>query len=142
MTSFGISELLVIGIVLLLFVGPERLPHVVRNIGRLYGRMRRAAEDLRRSLVLEADRLDEEERLRELKRRRLQAELDRKAAEASGAKSQPPAEVPAVAAQPSTPAAPAAEHVPVGFTEAEWQELPAHVRDLITRRGVAGGQQA
>ncbi len=144
MNSPGISEIIVIGIVLLLAVGPERLPHVVRTLGRLYGRMRRAAEDLRRSLVLEADRMDEEERLKDLKRRRAAAEADRKRAEEEHGSSAQPVADPAVRVpRPSRPAVPpASQHVPAGFTEAEWQELPPHIRQLITAKGVMGEQEA
>lgn len=140
MNGFGISELIVISIVILLFVGPERLPHVVRTVGRTYGRLRRAAEDLRRSLVLEADRLDEEERLRELRRRRLEAEVERRRRETEGsaeaANRAPDADGPR--AQPAAePAVRETPTVPTGFTQAEWDELPAHVRELIQRRDAA-----
>ncbi len=132
MNGLGISELIVIGILLLIAVGPERLPHATRTIGRLYGRVRRASEDLRRALVLEADRLDEEERLKGLRKRRQQAEEERRAAEAEGSRAQP--QGPAAAAE-EAPAAPGAPVIPPGFTPAEWDELPLHVRELIARRG-------
>jgi sec-independent protein translocase protein TatB len=141
MNGFGLSELIVISIVILLFVGPERLPHVVRTVGRTYGRLRRAAEDLRRSLVLEADRLDEEERLRDLRRRRIEAERERRlreggegSAEAANRAPGPDSPRPQPAPAPVVREPPA---VPAGFTQAEWDELPAHVRDLIQRRDAA-----
>lgn len=140
MNGFGLSELIVISIVILLFVGPERLPHVVRTVGRTYGRLRRAAEDLRRSLVLEADRLDEEDRLRDLRRRRLEAEKERRLREAEGsaeaANRAPSADAPRPQPAPA-PVVRESPAVPAGFTQAEWDELPAHVRDLIQRRDAA-----
>lgn len=153
MTSLGFGELVLIGIVLLIAVGPERLPKVTRDIGRLYGRMRRAADDLRRALVLEADRMDEEDRLKELRRKRLEAEEARKKAQQqTGAQAQPPPDAPpeppssegeAVAAGPDAEqaAAPSDPHAglhhdgpPPGFTEEDWAEIPPHVREKIQRR--------
>jgi sec-independent protein translocase protein TatB len=41
MFDIGFSELLVIGVVALIVIGPERLPKVARTAGHLYGRMQR-----------------------------------------------------------------------------------------------------
>ena len=41
MFDIGISELMVIGIVALVVIGPERLPKVARTMGHLFGRMQR-----------------------------------------------------------------------------------------------------
>ena len=41
MFDVGFSELLVIGIVALVVVGPERLPRVARTLGHIFGRMQR-----------------------------------------------------------------------------------------------------
>ncbi|MEW6119104.1 MAG: Sec-independent protein translocase protein TatB [Pseudomonadota bacterium] len=41
MFDIGFTELLVIGVVALVVVGPERLPKVARTAGHLYGRMQR-----------------------------------------------------------------------------------------------------
>ena len=48
MLSLGFWEIVVIGGLLLVVVGPERLPKVLRFLGRQYGMVRRAAEDMRR----------------------------------------------------------------------------------------------
>ena len=57
MFDIGFSELLVIGVVALIVVGPERLPKVARTMGHLFGRVQRyAAEvkaDINRELKLE-----------------------------------------------------------------------------------------
>ncbi len=41
MFDIGFSELVVIGVVALIVIGPERLPKVARTAGHLYGRMQR-----------------------------------------------------------------------------------------------------
>lgn len=41
MPSFGLGELILIGIAIIIFVRPEDLPNFVRKIGRAYGEMRR-----------------------------------------------------------------------------------------------------
>lgn len=137
MPSLGFPEIVLIGIVMLLVVGPERLPQATRTLGQIYARVRREADNFRRTLVLEADRLDEEERLKELRRKRLeaQAEKDRQAAEGA-----PPDD--GTRAQPEpvdTPVDPAAHDLAApapGFTEEEWNELPAHIREIVKRRRV------
>lgn len=83
MLSLGFGEILVIAALALIVVGPERLPHMMRYLGRQYGQLRRAADDMRRAFVLEADRQDAEERYRNLQERR-KAQLDaRRAAQAA-----------------------------------------------------------
>jgi sec-independent protein translocase protein TatB len=41
MFDFGFSKLLLIGVVALIVIGPERLPRVARTLGHLYGRLQR-----------------------------------------------------------------------------------------------------
>ncbi|MDR0564616.1 MAG: Sec-independent protein translocase protein TatB [Azoarcus sp.] len=57
MFDIGFSELVVIAIVLLVVVGPERLPKVARTAGHLFGRMQRYVSDvkaeIRREIQLE-----------------------------------------------------------------------------------------
>lgn len=63
---FGIefSELMVIGIVALVVLGPERLPKVARTLGHLYGRLQRYASDVRESVNREME-LNELKKLRD-----------------------------------------------------------------------------
>ena len=74
MFSLGWSEILLIGVVLLVFVGPDRLPLVLRSAGRIFGQLRRAADELRRAFVLEADRQDLEKTLA-VRRQALESEV-------------------------------------------------------------------
>lgn len=54
---FGIdfSEFMVIGIVALVVLGPERLPKVARTLGHLYGRVQRYASEVRESVNREME---------------------------------------------------------------------------------------
>jgi sec-independent protein translocase protein TatB len=85
MLSIGITEILLVAAVALLVVGPERMPKVMRQLGRWYGQLRRSADELRRAFVLEADRQDAEERYDQLKdRRRRAVEARQRAKESAG----------------------------------------------------------
>jgi len=63
MFDIGFSELLVIGVVALIVIGPERLPRVARTLGHLMGRMQRYVADVK------AD-IDREVELEELRKMR------------------------------------------------------------------------
>jgi len=90
MLSLGFWEIVVIGSLLLVVVGPERLPKVMRFLGKQYGMVRRAADEMRRAFVLEADRQDAEDRYKALQDRREAAKSAREAAlEAAGGASEP-----------------------------------------------------
>jgi len=58
MFDFGFSELLVVGIVALIVIGPERLPKVARTAGHLFGRMQRYVSDVKADINREME-LDE-----------------------------------------------------------------------------------
>ena len=50
MVDVGFTELVMIGLVALLVVGPERLPELVRTTGRWIGRAQRLAREMRSEL--------------------------------------------------------------------------------------------
>ena len=56
--SVGVGEWLVLLAVVLIVTGPKRLPGTVRKFGRLYGRLRRAADSFRRQLMDMEDQID------------------------------------------------------------------------------------
>jgi sec-independent protein translocase protein TatB len=58
MFDIGFSELLVIGVVALIVIGPERLPKVARTAGHLYGRMQRYVASVKTDISQEIQ-LDE-----------------------------------------------------------------------------------
>jgi sec-independent protein translocase protein TatB len=55
MFDFGFSELLVVGVVALLVLGPTRLPGLVRKVGRWVGKARSMARDFREQLEIEVN---------------------------------------------------------------------------------------
>jgi len=57
---FGIefSEFLIIGIVALIVLGPERLPKVARTAGHLFGRLQRYAADIKQQVKQEMETED------------------------------------------------------------------------------------
>ena len=62
MFDIGFSELLVIGVVALIVIGPERLPKVARTLGHLFGRMQRYVNDVKADISREME-LDELKKL-------------------------------------------------------------------------------
>ncbi len=63
MFDFSFSELLVVGVVALIVIGPERLPRVARTIGHLLGRLQRYVADVKSDINREME-LEELRRLR------------------------------------------------------------------------------
>jgi len=63
MFDIGFSELLVIAVVALLVIGPEKLPKVARTAGILFGRLQRYVNDVKADIQREVE-LDELKKLR------------------------------------------------------------------------------
>lgn len=63
MFDIGFSELLVIAVVALIVIGPERLPKVARTAGHLFGRLQRYVNDVKADIAREME-LDELKKLR------------------------------------------------------------------------------
>jgi sec-independent protein translocase protein TatB len=53
--DIGFSELLVIGLVALIVIGPERLPRVARTLGHLAGRLQRYVADVKADINREVE---------------------------------------------------------------------------------------
>jgi sec-independent protein translocase protein TatB len=62
MFDIGFSELIVIGVVALIVIGPERLPAVARTLGHLLGRAQRYVNDVKSDISREVQ-LDELKKL-------------------------------------------------------------------------------
>ena len=53
MPGIGLAEIAVIFLLLLVVVGPDRLPQVARTVGRAMGEARRVTDELKGALILE-----------------------------------------------------------------------------------------
>jgi sec-independent protein translocase protein TatB len=73
MLGLSFSEIMVIVIVLIVVVGPERLPPMLRSAGRYYGQVKRMSDEFRRALMLEVDREEAEQRAAQFRKRREEA---------------------------------------------------------------------
>lgn len=152
MFGLGLGEILLVAVVLLLAVGPERIPSFMREAGKMYGQVKRASDELRRALVLEADRMDADERYQKLRERQKAAEEARKAAqESTGGSAQAPVLAPVkvegpppppnntLDADPETPAPPRrppstsveTDDIPDGISPEEWSKLPPRVQQML-----------
>ena len=65
MFDIGLSEIVVIGVVALIVIGPEKLPKTARMLGHLFGRLQRYVNEVKADINREME-LDE---LRKLKQR-------------------------------------------------------------------------
>ena len=64
MFDIGFTELLVIGVVALIVIDPERLPRVARTVGHLMGRMQRYVADVKADINREME-LEELRKMRD-----------------------------------------------------------------------------
>ena len=58
MFDFGLGELLLVGVVALIVLGPERLPQAARTAGRLVGKLQGFVNNVKQELNTQAE-LDE-----------------------------------------------------------------------------------
>jgi sec-independent protein translocase protein TatB len=63
MFDIGFSEIVVIAVVALIVIGPERLPKTARTLGHLFGRLQRYVNDVKADINREIE-LDELRKLR------------------------------------------------------------------------------
>ncbi|MDZ4255901.1 MAG: Sec-independent protein translocase protein TatB [Sulfuritalea sp.] len=64
MFDIGLTELMIIGVVALVVIGPERLPKVARTAGHLLGRLQRYVSDVKADINREMQ-LDELKKLQQ-----------------------------------------------------------------------------
>ena len=64
MFDLGFSELMVIGVVALIVIGPEKLPRMARTVGHLAGRLQRYVSDVKADINREIE-LDELRKMRD-----------------------------------------------------------------------------
>ena len=65
MFDIGFSELLLFGIIALVVLGPEKLPHAVRTAGRYYAKFRRTVATLQSEIEAELDLAETRKQMQE-----------------------------------------------------------------------------
>jgi sec-independent protein translocase protein TatB len=108
MLDVGWTELLVIGALALIVVGPRDLPHLLRQVGRWVGQIKRMAREFQRSMEDAARDTDIAgmKELRDLKKDLGSLDFRQQAAKAQSYLKQPLKVEPAAGAKPAQPAAP------------------------------------
>lgn len=62
MFGIGTTELMIILVVALVVLGPKKLPQVARSLGKAFGEFKRVSTDVKRTIDVEVDRLEREEK--------------------------------------------------------------------------------
>lgn len=70
MLNIGLTELLLVAALAIVVIGPDGLPELLKGMGRLYGRVRGASTELRRTFQSEVDKVMADQRAEEIQRRR------------------------------------------------------------------------
>ncbi len=65
MFDIGFGELVLVAIVALLVIGPEKLPHAIRMVAAYSGRLKRAVNDLKYELESEVEAQELKKRLQQ-----------------------------------------------------------------------------
>tara|TARA_B100000945_G_scaffold247836_1_gene204286 strand:+ start:218 stop:649 length:432 start_codon:yes stop_codon:yes gene_type:complete len=68
MFGIGIPELIIIAAVALVFIGPDKLPSVLRSIGKGIVELKRATSDVRSTVQDEMHKIEEEIELKEIRK--------------------------------------------------------------------------
>ena len=154
MFDIGFSELMVIAIVALIVIGPERLPKVARTLGHLFGRMQRYVNDVKADIsremeleelkklqttVQDAARAFETSVTREVNA--TESELQKIAQEANAAVG---LDAPPVAASPDAPTAavPAVEDTPAPAAAGQLSAAEASAQMQLELGSPAGDKRA
>ena len=67
MFGIGLPEMIIIAVVALIFIGPEKLPGVLRSIGKGLVELKRATSDVRSTVQEEMQKIEEEIELKEVR---------------------------------------------------------------------------
>ena len=68
MFGIGIPEIIIIAAVALIFIGPDKLPGVLRSIGKGLVEIKRATSDVRSTVQSEMQKIEEEIELNEVRK--------------------------------------------------------------------------
>ncbi len=80
MFNIGSTELLIIVVVALIFIGPSKLPELMRTFGKGMAEFRRMSSDVKNTFEAEVERAEQKQRQEEAKKE-LFPDEDKKAAE-------------------------------------------------------------
>ena len=67
MFGIGLPEMIIIAVVALIFIGPDKLPGVMRSIGKSLVELKRATSDVRSTVQEEMQKIEEEIELKEVR---------------------------------------------------------------------------
>ena len=67
MFGIGLPEIMIIAVVALIFIGPDKLPGVLRSIGKGLVELKRATSDVRSTVQEEMQKIEEEIELKEVR---------------------------------------------------------------------------
>ena len=67
MFGIGLPEMIIIAIVALIFIGPDKLPGVLRSIGRGIVELKRATSDVRSTVQEEMQKIEDEIEIKEVR---------------------------------------------------------------------------
>ena len=67
MFGIGLPEMIIIAVVALIFIGPDKLPGVLRSIGKGLVELKRATSDVRSTMQEEMQKIEEEIELKEVR---------------------------------------------------------------------------
>ena len=67
MFGIGLPEIIIIAVVALIFIGPDKLPGVLRSIGKGLVELKRATTDVRSTVQEEMQKIEEEIELKEVR---------------------------------------------------------------------------
>ncbi|WP_462323835.1 Sec-independent protein translocase protein TatB [Desulfoplanes sp.] len=62
MFGIGTTEILIILVVALIVIGPKKLPEVARTLGKALGEFKKMSSDVKRTIDLEAERAEEQDK--------------------------------------------------------------------------------
>lgn len=63
MLNFGSSEILILLLLIVIFIGPKRLPEIARSLGRMVKQFKQASKEISDSLEVEENSEEEEKDL-------------------------------------------------------------------------------
>mgnify|MGYP001232784784 CR=1 FL=1 len=67
MFGIGLPEMIIIAIVALIFIGPDKLPGVIRSIGKGLVELKRATSDVRSTVQEEMQKIEDEIEIKEIR---------------------------------------------------------------------------